>query len=321
MVNSSPSSPSVVNTPQSRLLAWFAQHGRDLPWRRTRDPYAVLVSEVMLQQTQVDRVLPKYAEFLERFPTFGVLAAAGVGDVIRAWAPLGYNLRAVRLHRLAQKVAAQHGGTLPADPAILRRMTGIGPYTAAAVDCFAFGSQVAVIDTNVRRVLGRYLLGTPTPLPKDLERLAANSLPEGGAWEWNQALMDLGATICVSQVPRCLLCPLRDGCRAGTEGLGAKPVVVKAPSGRIAEEPGHYQTGAAVKRKAKMAFAGSTRYYRGRVLNALRALPPGEGISMEALGMRLGLDTGAGQAVLPGLIAGLQRDGLVAANASRVSLP
>ena len=128
----------------SALLAWYEAHGRDLPWRRTRDPYAVLVSEVMLQQTQVDRVLPKYIEFLERFPDVRSLACAAVGDVIRAWSPLGYNMRAVRLHRAAQVVVVEHSGRFPVGLAEIRSLPGVGDYTAAAVACFALGLRVPV---------------------------------------------------------------------------------------------------------------------------------------------------------------------------------
>src|SRR5262249_14231695 len=140
---------------QERLVAWYRKHARDLPWRRTRDPYAILVAEVMLQQTQVDRVIPKWHAWLERFPTLGDLAGAPRSEAIRAWQGLGYNLRAVRLHEIACQVVAEHGGTLPRNVAGLRALKGIGRYTAAAVACFAYEQPVAMVDTNVRRVLSR----------------------------------------------------------------------------------------------------------------------------------------------------------------------
>jgi A/G-specific adenine glycosylase len=171
---------------RSKLLAWYAAHGRDLPWRRTSDPYAILVSEVMLQQTQVPRVVPRYLEWLERWPTVEALAAAPRGDVIRAWQGLGYNRRAVNLHRAAQAVAAAGW------PEDLTELPGVGAYTAAAVACFAFGLDVLPEDTNVRRVRER----------------------TGFAFDGRcaQALMDLGATVCLARVPRCAACPLAAAC-------------------------------------------------------------------------------------------------------------
>ncbi len=168
------------------LLAWFQAHGRDLPWRRTRDPYAILVSEVMLQQTQVDRVVRRYRAWLARWPTVQSLAAASPGEVILEWQGLGYNRRAVSLHRAA-RVVAQEGW-----PADLTELPGVGPYTAAAVGCFAFGRRVLPVDTNVRRVR---------------ERTGEEFGPDEA-----QALMDLGATVCLARVPRCGVCPLGPSC-------------------------------------------------------------------------------------------------------------
>jgi A/G-specific adenine glycosylase len=183
---------------ESALLAWFAEHGRDLPWRRTRDPYAILVSEVMLQQTQVSRVVPRYLTWLERWPDAAALAGASPAEVIEAWSGLGYNRRAVNLHRCAQAAVALGG--FPRDQAQLRALPGIGPYTAAAIACFAFGDQVAAPDVNARRVLGR-AFGDPDLSP-----------PPDRAYQWNQALFDLGSGICIARRPRCELCPLATGC-------------------------------------------------------------------------------------------------------------
>lgn len=144
---------------QTLLLAWYAQAGRDLPWRHTRDPYAILVSEIMLQQTQVERVLPKYYEFLRLFPTLAVLAEAPAADVIRAWAPLGYNVRAIRLRDIARQAVAEYDGRLPSTLDELLKLKGIGRYTAGAIACFAFGLPVATVDTNIRRVLWRLFRG------------------------------------------------------------------------------------------------------------------------------------------------------------------
>jgi A/G-specific adenine glycosylase len=171
---------------EATLLAWFRENGRDLPWRRTRDPYAILVSEVMLQQTQVERVVPRYLAWLRRWPTAEALASAPLGDVIRAWQGLGYNRRAVNLHRAAQRVAADGW------PDDLTELPGVGRYTADAVAAFALGAPILPEDTNVRRVR---------------ERTGHRFGPECG-----QALMDLGATVCLARVPRCGVCPLAPGC-------------------------------------------------------------------------------------------------------------
>ena len=171
---------------QELLLAWLRRNGRDLPWRRTRDPYAILVSEVMLQQTQVSRVIPRYTEWLARWPTVHALADASPADVIRAWQGLGYNRRALSLHRAARVVAA-HGW-----PDDLTELPGVGPYTAAAIGNFAFGRPVLPVDVNVRRVL---------------ERTQGEFSPEAA-----QALFDLGATVCLARVPRCGVCPLAGDC-------------------------------------------------------------------------------------------------------------
>jgi len=201
---------------QRRLLAWYAEHRRDLPWRRTRDAYRVLVSEIMLQQTQVDRVVPKYHEFLERYPTFEDLARAPVGDVKRVWYPLGYNVRPVNLHGIACETVARYGGRLPDDAAALRRLRGIGRYTAGAVLAFAHGKDAAMVDTNVRRVLGRVFLG-----PRRLARLRGDRaiwdlaealVPAGHAYDYNQGLMDFGATRCTARAPRCPGCPMARLC-------------------------------------------------------------------------------------------------------------
>ena len=171
---------------EERLLDWYAAHGRDLPWRRTRDPYAILVSEVMLQQTQVERVVPRYDAWLERWPTVAALAAATSGDAIREWQGLGYNRRALNLHRSATRIAADGW------PEDLTQLPGVGAYTAAAIRCFAFGEDVLPVDVNVARVVKR----TSHPFT------AVSA----------QALMDLGATVCLARVPRCGVCPLAAAC-------------------------------------------------------------------------------------------------------------
>lgn len=196
-----------------RLLAWYRRHGRDLPWRRTRDPYRVLVSEVMLQQTQVSRVIPKYREWLRRYPSLEALAAALAGEVREAWYPLGYNIRPRRLQTIARIVVRRHGGRLPGTRDGLLSLAGIGAYTAGAVLSFAFGRDAAVLDTNVRRVLRRVWVGDHRRVgDRALWDLAERLLPRGRAYDFNQALMDLGATVCTARRPRCDACPLAGMC-------------------------------------------------------------------------------------------------------------
>ncbi len=201
---------------QRNLLRWYARHGRDLPWRRTRDPYRILVSEIMLQQTQVERVVPKYHEFLDRYPTLEALAAAPADEVRRLWYPLGYNVRPLRLHRIARETLARYGGRLPDTADDLRRLPGVGPYTAGAVLAFAYGRDTAVLDTNVRRVLTRVFLGRRRARrlrgEKALWDLAGRLVPRGRGYDFNQALMDFGATWCTPRRPRCPRCPMKRLC-------------------------------------------------------------------------------------------------------------
>jgi A/G-specific adenine glycosylase len=201
-----------------RLLEWYRRNGRDLPWRRTTDPYHILVSEVMLQQTQVDRVLPKYHEWLEKYPSLPALAAAAEGDVAETWRPLGYNIRPRRLHAIARESVERYGGELPSDEATLRSFKGIGEYTAGAVLSFAFGQRAAILDTNVARVLFRVFVGRGEPKAHAMKRhlwdVSRAVLPHRHVFDFNQALMDFGATLCTARKPKCLICPMRAGCRA-----------------------------------------------------------------------------------------------------------
>jgi A/G-specific adenine glycosylase len=203
-----------------RLLAWFRRHGRDLPWRRTRDPYRILVSEVMLQQTQVSRVRDFWPRFLERFPTLAALAAAPPSRVRAAWAGLGYYRRADNLHRLARTVRDAHDGILPETPEALRALPGVGTYTAGAVASFAWELPEPAIDTNVDRVLRRVFhprLGHHASARARLHALARALVPRRGndAWTTNQALMELGALVCTARVMRCDACPVKPVCRTG----------------------------------------------------------------------------------------------------------
>lgn len=249
----------------------------------------------MLQQTGVERVRPKYAEFLERFPTLADLAAASRADVIRAWAPLGYNRRAVALHEIAAIAVREGGGQLPADRAALRRLKGIGDYTAGAIACFAFGDRRAFLDTNIRRVLGRIVLGSEPPRGGPGDRaifpIAEALVPEAHADDWHQALMDLGALICRAAAPACLVCPVRADCRFAAGDQPAAPARRPAATGQ--------------------PFVGSNRYYRGRVVDHLRRADPA-GDPVDAIGRAVKPGYAAvDREWLAGLLAGLERDGLI----------
>lgn len=295
-VTNPPANDPAPHQVQARILAWYARNGRDLPWRRTRDPHAILIAEVMLQQTGVDRVLPKYAEFLAAFPTIEALAAAPRAEVIRRWAPLGYNLRAVRLHEIAQAVVRDFGGRLPADRDALKRLKGIGDYTAGAIACFAFGDDRPFLDTNIRRVLGRIFLGGEPSKTVSGERtarmIADRANPPDRAYEWHQALMDLGATVCRATAPACLICPARDLCR---HAAGDRGEVAPAPSGRPTQE----------------AFAGSSRYFRGRVVDQLRSIEGGLDLDQIGASVKPDYSAEADREWLAGLVGRLERDGLI----------
>jgi len=203
---------------RQRLLAWYKRHGRDLPWRKTDDPYHILVSEIMLQQTQVDRVLPKYAEWLVKYPSFEALASAPEQEVTTTWYPLGYNIRPRRLQSIAREAVEKYGGQLPADEDTLRSFKGIGAYTAGAIRSFAFRERAAILDTNVARVLFRVFVGgTADPkshaMKQHLWKVSAALVPHRHVFDFNQVLMDLGAMVCVARKPKCLICPMNKSCR------------------------------------------------------------------------------------------------------------
>ena len=200
------------------LLAWYRKHGRDLPWRNTDNPYHILVSEIMLQQTQVDRVLPKYHEWLGKYPSFAVLAEARPADVTKTWYPLGYNIRPKRLQSIAQQAMEKHDGRLPSDHETLMSFTGIGAYTAGAIRSFAFRERAAILDTNVARVLFRIFVAKGDPkahaMKKRLWALSAAVLPQKHVFDFNQALMDFGAMHCSARRPKCPTCPMKGFCRS-----------------------------------------------------------------------------------------------------------
>jgi A/G-specific adenine glycosylase len=203
---------------RARLLGWYARHGRTLPWRATSDPYHILVSEVMLQQTQVDRVLPKYEEWLTKFPSLQALADAPEDAVADAWRPLGYNIRPRRLQMIARESVSRFGGSLPSDEATLLSFKGIGQYTAGAIRSFAFGERAAILDTNVARVLHRVFVADGDPRAhaarRRLWRISEALVPVRRVFDFNQALMDLGAMVCTARKPKCLVCPMASMCRS-----------------------------------------------------------------------------------------------------------
>lgn len=275
---------------QERLLDWYQRNQRTLPWRDVVDPYAVLVSEIMLQQTGVDRVRPIYERFLSEFPTFEALARAPRVQVLRAWAGLGYNRRAVNLHECAKIVIQDHGGILPCDPAILGRLPGIGPYTASAIRSFVFREDVAAIDTNVRRVVGRVVLG-PGASDRAIAEAAALLLPPGKSADWNQALMDLGAMRCTAVSPECGDCPLEEVCQSASLYRAARPLR------RVAERSEPY--------------VHSRRYRRGRIVAFLREQSAGSVVPLGDVAGVLDSDqTDGAMTQAESLVRSLAADGL-----------
>jgi A/G-specific adenine glycosylase len=269
-----------------------------LPWRSTRDPWAILVSELMAQQTQLSRVVGSYQRFLDRFPTPAACASAPLGDVLRAWAGLGYNRRARHLHAAAHAVVHDFGGEVPSSVDSLLALPGVGPYTARAVAAFAFGLDVGVVDTNAGRVLARAVAGRPL-VPREAQTVVDAMVPPGRGWEFGQRLLDLGALTCTSREPRCGACPLRRRCRwrCGSDG-GADPA-----------------RGSAGVSGVQSPFSGSDREGRGRLVRALRAGPVPAGEVAVALGWDD--DPVRGDRV----VAGLVRDGLVVRRGNAYELP
>ncbi len=283
--------PASVTDFTGAVLAWGAPRLRDLPWRRTRDPWAVLVSEVMLQQTQVSRVIPRWESFLERFPTASACATSPLGDVLREWQGLGYPRRARNLHATAQQVT--ESGGFPRDLAGLLALPGIGPYTARAVLAFAFESDAAVVDTNIARVYARVAGERLTP--KRVQAMADDARPSGDAWAWNQCLMDLGAVLCRPAGPACGECPVSSLC-AWAGGDGPDPAI---GSSGVSGKQGR--------------FEGSDRQARGRLMKALSDGPV-DPVDVSAIMQR-------DPAVAHRLVHDLVAEGLCAASHSRLTLP
>jgi A/G-specific adenine glycosylase len=273
----------------------------------------------MLQQTQVDRVVPKYYAFLERFPTLEALAAAPTAEVIRMWSGLGYNRRAVNMQRTARAVLEQHTGAFPHDTAALRMLPGIGPYTAGAIACFAFELDVAFMDTNIRRVLRRVFVGQDDQDASEarLLTIAQAAVPRGKGWSWNQAIMELGALICTAAAPACWRCPLRPYCRDYAARRISDEQLFEAT--KVSSQRPRLRR---VAERRETAYAGSSRYYRGRIVETLRQQPLGTPLALAELGRRIKEDFGDGdRAWLHELVAALARDGLLLLEDEAVRLP
>lgn len=285
---------------QEAVLGWGEERRRHLPWRQSRDPWSILVSELMLQQTQVTRVVPRYRAFLLIFPTPAACADAPVGAVVRAWAGLGYNRRAVHLHATARAAVDRFGGDLPTTLVELRSLPGVGPYTARAVLAFAFEADVGVVDTNAARVLARAVAGEKLA-PARAQATADGAVPAGRGWAWNQAMLDLGATVCSRRRPRCGECPL--------PGVGACAWALAAHAGPDPAE------GSAGVGRPQSSFAGSDRQGRGRLIDALRAGP----VAVAALPGACGWPAEPVRAQR--VAAGLVTDGLAVTDGSWYRLP
>ncbi len=282
-----------------KMLRWFAKHQRSLPWRKTRNSYRVWVSEVMAQQTQIERVLPKYRAFIRQFPTVQDLAHARQTDVVKSWSGLGYNRRAVLMHRAAQMVVQKWDGKFPQTLDELKQLPGVGEYIARAILSFAYHQPVMLIDTNHRRVMQRIFFGQPkhadresiqkmdTRVMKQLDKVSEElSSKEDGHWRFNQALMDFGAMQCTSASPKCSSCPMRTICVAGPQLLA-----------------GTRETRNVVK-SSQGTFVGSNRWYRGKVVRLLQGQ---QRMMISRIAKELDLD----EQKTHGIIESLVRDGLL----------
>jgi A/G-specific adenine glycosylase len=276
------------------ILRWYTRHGRTLPWRNIRNPYRLLIAEVMLHQTQVSRVRGLYTPFLKRFPTLRALASARQTEVMVAWRGMGYNNRAVRLHRLARQVVEQRKGNLPVSVANWQSLPGIGKYTAHALVVSIRQEDLPVVDANIRRVLSRLFWVMPTTEHRQSGKavwdLAERIVPRGQGYRWMQALMDLGASVCTARSPRCPSCPAAPLCASSS-------VMKKIQS--VAPRP------------ERSLYGVPNRLYRGRIVETLRSSPGG--IPIETIGRRiLGRYSARHASWLRSLILGLKKDGVVA---------
>ncbi len=286
----------IIAQERMKLLEWYAANGRDLPWRLTRNPWWVLLSEIMLQQTQVARIEQRWPEFIERFPTPQACAETPVAELIGMWSGLGFNRRAVNLHRCATEIESRFGGDVPSGLADLLSLPGVGPYTARAVRVFAFDYDDAVLDTNVARILARQAGRTLTR--PEAQTAADSSVPEGEGWAWNQAMLDLGAAVCVAKRPMCEVCPIVNGCRWRGDDVVADPA-----------------KGSAGVSTPQSTFEGSDRQGRGRLVAALKDGPVDEADAPKIMGW--GDDFDRAERVAATLLV----DGLVVRVADRYELP
>ena len=307
---------------RASVLAWFDRTARAFEFRGIRDPYAILVSEFILQQTQASRGEPAWRAFMARFPTVAALASASPGDVLRQWSGLGYNRRALNLQRTARAIVERHGGRVPDDLAALEALPGVGPYTARAVAAIAFGQPVGPVDTNVRRVLGRVATGHGSShdpgeaMPaRQLQALADALVPEARPADWTAALMDIGATLCRPLRPDCAACPLAAECRFAAGRGETASAAVRVPRARPAPEPA---VRARTRRAAELAtpYETSNRWLRGRIMARLSAEQGDAWLAIEApLGPH-------GQAAVAAALEGLRSEGLAETDgAGRWRLP
>ncbi|CAN5590624.1 A/G-specific adenine glycosylase [soil metagenome] len=261
-----PPPAALLPAARTAILAWYAQRGRPLAFRRTTDPYAILVSEAMAQQTQAARAAVFWERFMVRFPTVGDLAAASPADVLRMWAGLGYDRRALALWRTARVIVGEHQGRVPDTVAALQALPGVGPYTARAVAALAYGVPVGAVDVNVRRVLGRIVAGSVDALtPAETQALADRAVPLDAPGAWTHALMDIGATICKPRTPDCERCPAAAWCRFA-DARGSK--LAAPPRARAVREPA-------------APFTTTNRWLRGRILDRLRAEADGAWVALD----------------------------------------
>jgi len=291
--------PKTIRSLHAGVFSWYRKHQRELQWRKTSDPYEILVSEIMLQQTQVSRVQQKLPHFLKLFPTIRTLARSSNAMVVRAWQGMGYNNRALRLRDLARTIMTDHHGEIPSDVDVLQTLPGIGPYTSHAVTCFAFRKRTAVVDVNITRVLSRLLwkmnyVSDRKP-EKEIWRVAEQLLPRN-AYVWNQALMDLGAVICVARKPLCSYCPVRGECRSNHLRSSARTIPIRNTSHRHPAD----------KKNTEPMYNGiPRRIWRGKIIQTLRTVEGGGTITLVRLGTLIKQDFKARE--LPWLTTLLRR--------------